>query len=36
MDEAVGFFHDNLKLHLADRPLNGVVIPLPDGGRHVR
>ncbi|MEU3783416.1 D-2-hydroxyacid dehydrogenase [Streptomyces sp900129855] len=35
MDEAVDFFHDNLQLHLADRPLNGIVIPLPDGDRHV-
>ncbi|WP_230396222.1 D-2-hydroxyacid dehydrogenase [Streptomyces blattellae] len=36
MDRAVAFFGDNLRLHLDDRPLNGIVIPLPDGDRHVR
>ncbi|MEU0443710.1 D-2-hydroxyacid dehydrogenase [Streptomyces sp. NPDC006186] len=36
MDKAVDFFRDNLRLHLNDRPLNGTVIPLPEGDRHVR
>lgn len=36
MDKAVDFFRDNLRLHLDDRSLNGTVIPLPDGDRHVR
>lgn len=36
MDEAVGFFHDNLRLHLDGQPLNGTVIPLTDGDRHAR
>ncbi|MBC9717820.1 D-2-hydroxyacid dehydrogenase [Streptomyces sp. TRM66268-LWL] len=36
MDRAVAFFHDNLHLYLADRPLNGTVVPLPDGGTHAR
>ncbi|MFI1890337.1 D-2-hydroxyacid dehydrogenase [Streptomyces jumonjinensis] len=36
MDEAVAFFERNLHRYLTRQPMHGTVLPLHDGGRHVR